>query len=341
LKEVYDFDNPKKRFKGRVPDETELEARFVLYNPVIWKNKDNFVAEFWKSGVMYVFPTFSGTERGDNIVVCFLDGHMRGYSGECDNDKNWYANKVQTHKIILPHNAMHTARNIAGDIYFAGTPRKLFKRIGPDQWIDLTDEAAHPNLFQDIDAAKQKQGNLRGLPLGFHAIDGFSGNDLYAGGRHADLWHWLDGRWHRMDPPTNASISAIACGADGRVYIGCEQGMIYAGGHDSEQGEQWQKPEMEEEPVGITSMTWFDGRLWIGAKHGLFTCDDNSINRYTFPDKRHSVAGDIHLSACNEALLAYNDHSAVVFDKQGWTTIVRTEIPVEVPGIDQIDPDFT
>jgi hypothetical protein len=29
----------------------------------------------------------------------------------------------------------------------------------------------------------------------------------------------------------------------------------------------------------------------------------------------------------------------VVFDKQGWTTIVRTEIPVEVPGIDQIDPD--
>ena len=235
---------------------------------------------------------------------------------------------------------MHCARNIGGDIYFAGTPRKLFKRTGPDQWIDLTNESAHPHLFEDINATKQKQGNLRGLPMGFHAIDGFTGNDIYAGGRGGDLWHWLDGQWQRMNLPGNPNISAIACGGDGQVYIGSEYGPHYVGRHDANQGEHWQKLGQGDGP-GVSSLAWFDGKLWLGSPHGLYLYDGTEINRYDFPDKRHSVVGDVQVSACDEALLVYNDHSAVVNDKQSWNTIVRTEIPIEIPSIDQIDPDYS
>lgn len=313
----------------------------VLWNPHIWGNKKGFIGKGWKSGITKMIPVFDGDQQEGNLVYCALDGYMKGHSGEFAEDKDWFGHSVNTHIVSLPHNAMHTARNIGGDIYFAGTPRKLFKRTGPDRWIDLTAETAHPGLHQEINAAKEKRGNLRGLPLGFHAIDGFSGDDIYAGGRHGDFWHWLDGHWYRMDLPTNVSISAIACGGDGQVYVGCENGLLYLGRDHTEAGERWRKLGREAVATGITSLAWFDGKLWVGAKHGLYLCEGENVALYPFPEKRHSVVGEVQVAACDEALLAYNDHSAVVFDGQRWTTIVRTEIPIEMPSIDEIDPDYS
>ena len=341
LKEIFDFENPDKRFKGRIPDDSELGARIVLYSPEIWFDKDDLVWAGWKRGFIRMIPVFESATQDKKIVACCLDGHMKGVSSEYPKDSAWYDDKISANPIPHPHNAMHTARNIGGDIYFAGTPRKLFKRTGPDRWIDLTAETAHPGLHQEINAAKEKRGNLRGLPLGFHAIDGFSGDDIYAGGRHGDFWHWLDGHWYRMDLPTNVSISAIACGGDGQVYVGCENGLLYLGRDHTEAGERWRKLGREAVATGITSLAWFDGKLWVGAKHGLYLCEGENVALYPFPEKRHSVVGEVQVAACDEALLAYNDHSAVVFDGQSWTTIVRTEIPIEVPSIDEIDPDYS
>jgi hypothetical protein len=73
------------------------------------------------------------------------------------------------------------------------------------------------------------------------------------------------------------------------------------------QSENWRKLDMEEEPVGITSMAWFDDKLWLGAQHGLFIRDDETINKFIFPDRHHCVVGDIQLSAYDNALLVYND----------------------------------
>lgn len=341
VKEIYDFEKPQERFGKRVPDDSELEARVVLYNPVVWKAKDSFVAERWRSGILRMNPVFTGFNSVGHIVVCFLDGHMQGYFNDFPQDADWYAREeVYNHKFDFPHRAMHAARNIGGDVYFAGTPRKLFKRTGPDQWRDLTAEADQPRMYADINAIDKKQGNLRGLPLGFHAFDGFDGQDIYAGGRFGDLWHFDGQTWRRMDLPTNQNIQTITCGGDGRVHIGCENGALFAGRYDKKTGEQWQPIDHEAGISGLTSSTWFADRLWLGARTGLFVCHDGKVARYAFPDKRSSVGGDVQLSSCADAMLAYNAHSAVVFDGKVWSTILRTEIEVAIPSVEQIKTDL-
>ena len=58
---------------------------------------------------------------------------------------------------------------------------------GIKQWENLTNREQHPNLVLN------SKVRFIGDKVGFSAMDGFSQNDLYAGGNKGDFWHY-DGK---------------------------------------------------------------------------------------------------------------------------------------------------
>lgn len=313
---------------GYDPGDDELATRIVLYNLMaIWATeKDNFVSKGWSVGVRRAYVAFTGEQDTGNLVVCGVEGSGTAFMSEGPLDDNWYDRPMKPVKPFDNHKAMLAATNIDGEVYFAGRLRKLFKRVGKNQWIDLTDEKAHPYLFTDIAQARKQGRKPISMPMGFHAVDGFGKNDIYCCGHKSDLWHYDGTRWRRLDPPANFDMECIACAADGHVYIAGALGGIVKGRFDPKTSkERWQLIEsgVWNTDTRFNSLAWFQGRLYLATDWALYYLgEQDKLHKYEFPKGGFEQYSFQHVTACDTALLSYGPYQALVHDGNQWEQIV-------------------
>jgi len=290
----------------------DRETDVLSYSPLRLDEQGGFGQIFWKSGIELVFVAYNSSFEG------FI---------YCDTDFNVFEPKVDPSQFssIVPNGdrdsytrgAEHITY-IAGDAYIAGFLRKVFKRKGDYQWVDLTDEKNHPYLFSELAQLKKKQGNYAGSRAGFSAIDGFDENDIYAAGDHGDTWHFDGDQWQLVDIPGNFSIKTVTCARDGYVYI-----AGYTGGIIKGRGDHWENIEPEGGYI-FNSSAWFDGKLYLaGDMGGLHVLEGNKIKRYLFPKngpQQYSFYGGV--ASSEDALVSYGADQALVFDGEKWEEII-------------------
>jgi hypothetical protein len=289
----------------------EDRATAVLsYAPDRLQKQGGFGRIRWGSGVDNIFVSYDSINEGiiycDTIFNTFEAKDPEGtiYPVSPKPDRDDYTRLSQNIKYI------------DGEAYIVGILRKVFKRTGVFEWIDLTDPNKHPHLFEELAKHKEKRGNYLGIDTGFSAIDGFSSNDIYAAGDNGDAWHYDGNTWHRLDIPGNFDIKTVTCGGDGNVYFAGYTGGIIKGTID-----HWTNID-ERGGMVINETAWFQDKLYLSDERDLYTLEGDVLKPYKYPKggpQQYSFRG---VAASKDALVAYGSYQALVFDGERWEEII-------------------
>ena len=313
--------------KGYLKDASELATDFVLYNPNIRADKHGVVALGWKQGVRKAWVTMLGDENNP-IILCNDLTFTYEYPSDYHLDKKigWskLPNPINTKKAMI--RGILGCKVIDNEAYMFGKFRKLYKRIGIQVWKDISYEDEHPQLHADLEQYKKQKVHLRDVGIGFHAIDGFNKNDIYACGDGGDCWHYNGKVWRRLDLPVSTDLTSILCANDGYVYIGLTHGDIIKGRYKKESNiENWEI--LKGEGGATNTLAWFQDKVYIGSDLGIYTINSQSnIEQYQFSEKGWHQYSFKHVASCDEALLSYGTDQALIFDGKDWEEIVGSMV---------------
>ncbi|MFK8031234.1 MAG: hypothetical protein AB8G18_13445 [Gammaproteobacteria bacterium] len=316
-----EIDVEKSHQEGFMPGPDEVPCRIISYAPDIdlRPGAEGVGHVTWNGGIRRLYASF------DDRILAVSDRYrtfesrvdpsvdMRLLGGEVGRDYD---------------RGVWGLRRLDDTVYVFGSMRKLHRRVGVYEWDDLTDPEKHANLYKDIDDWKANGGKFMDMELGFHAMDGFSSTDIYAGGDRGDMWHYNGEQWSRIDLPGNLRINAICCGGDGNVYVGGSAGYVLKG-----RGEDWEAVNSARDDyvfaADINSMAWFNDQLFVATEMDLFYMKDNELTKYEFPHDGPQQHSFKNVTSCDSALLSYGQRQALVFDGQTWEEIIGT------PALDQ------
>jgi len=280
----------------------ELPTRLIVFSPNKNKPGSFGVATWGSANEVFV----SAADR--KWIVSTEIFHIN----ELMNKTSWYE---------IPNNEQGSLAkglvNIDGNVYAYGMVRSVFKRTGIQQWENLTAETKHPSMWGDI---KEKKERFFGNEVGFSALDGFTGDDLYAGGNQGDCWHYHKQQWRKVDLPLNSDIAAITCAPDDQVYVASRLGPVLKG-----RDNRWQTLDKFKE---ITHSAWFQNRIYFVAKSGLILTHNEGETELSeakfavdFPHHMHRLIRGI--AACEECLVIYTDVQAYAWDGEIWHEIIE------------------
>jgi hypothetical protein len=296
--------------EGDTRPKEDRESVLLSYSPVRLEEQGGFGDILWDSGIDELFVAYNSIDEG--IIYC--DTIFNTFEPRSD---------PVLFKPVLPKpdqddytRLSQNIKYIDGEVYITGILRKVFKRTGVFEWVDLTDPDEHPNLFQELAALKEKDGHYGGSRAGFSAIDGFSKDDIYAAGEYGDAWHYNGKVWRRLDLPGNFNIKTITCGGDGNVYFAGYTGGIIKGTID-----HWKNIDERGGKV-INETAWFQGKLYLSDERYLYTLEGDEIKPYKYPKggpQQYSFRG---VAASKDALVAYGSYQALVFDGERWEEVI-------------------
>lgn len=217
-------------------------------------------------------------------------------------------------------------RKIDNEIYSCGFHHKLLKRVGKKQWIDLTNDQDHPELFVDIKAVRaDPNATFLSVPYSFISFDGFNAEDIYACGSDGDLWHYNGKRWLQLSPPVNSELNNLVCGDDGFVYITSSWGDLLKGYYrDGE--EKWEliPQNVVGMDLGFEDAAWFQGKLYLSNSWGLYVLENDVVSRVDFSDQGHNAQYSFKRVIADQGILiSYGLNNAVMFDGQHWQAIIN------------------
>lgn len=209
-------------------------------------------------------------------------------------------------KPVLYFSNVKSVRN--GHAIAVGPNRHVFVRRGPNHWIRL-------------DAGLYPQGEATNLEYaGFSDIDGFSEQDMYACGGHADLWHYDGNRWTQVDLPTNAVLESVCCGEDGFVYVTTNLREVLRG-----RGSAWDVITDGQPDEPLESIASYNNEIIVSTNSGLYIVDANGFRPAGLGEPK--MKSKAHLAAGDGILLIAGGDEAAMFDGSHWTVILSPEEP--------------
>lgn len=149
-------------------------------------------------------------------------------------------------------------RVIDGALYCCGYRRQVYRREGADWTL----------ISRDI-LAQRKRGPWNG----FEAIDGFSGEDLYAVGDEGEIWHYDGASWSQCESPTTENLTDVRCLDDGKVWV-CGDGGVVLRGDRNGWDVVWDNPEPSE---AWWSLERFQGQVYVAGAEFLGRIEKNRI----------------------------------------------------------------
>lgn len=317
---------------GYLKHGTELETDLILYNPKCNNDKLGLACRGWEQGISRAWVSFVSDET-QPLCAWSDNAYSIEYTADCkfDISTGWEHIPAPKNLGVEMLRAVHGVKQIDGETFMFGRFRKLYRRTGVQQWEDLSYEETHPNLHKDLSKRiKQKKSMVSGVNAGFDDVDGFSKNDIYGCGDGGDLWHYDGSKWRKLDPPSNFDMSAILCAKDGYVYIAGNIGEIMKGRYTKEKGEEWK---ILKSPLSrrVHSLAWFQEKVYIGTEEGLFSIDSKEkIKQYKFPEEGWHQYSFQNVASCDEALLSYGVHQALLFDGKNWEELVGSIVVPEL-----------
>lgn len=207
-----------------------------------------------------------------------------------------YVGGESTSEKILPQPTMiRNAKTIDGFVYACGMKRQVYKRVGENNWQDLS--APFPKENEKV---------------GFEGIDGYSSSEIYSVGWNGEIWEYDGSSWVDRSGITNAILSTVCCTPENSVFIGGQKGLLIKGRNDS-----WEIIQLENEvDANIWDLCWFNDKLYIATINDLYTLEGNKLVGVNF--------GNIELSSCfslTEAegvLWSIGKDDVASFDGQNW-----------------------
>lgn len=206
----------------------------------------------------------------------------------------------------------------AGQIYALGDYRRIYRRVGIDQWIELGSENKGVPIPPEV-----AKGNVYSDAFGFNDMSAFSSEDVYAVGGKGDVWRFDGRKWHNCPVPTNANLQSVCCAGDGLVYITELNGSVWAGRTDS-----WKRVADAAITAGhqpVDAM-WFNGRLYLGAQQGIFTIDPKKKKVVPLQDIEPGApnptnSGRLDVSPDGNFLLTAGPYGACIHDGKKWNRL--------------------
>lgn len=301
--------------KENDPDDSISENRttsILVYAPKLVNVDNGFVKtiEYFKG-----IDQFKVTYNEKLIVISTSD--FRVEEKEDDDLCNVISDDFYMREVT-------SIKTIDGVTYATGLFHKVYMRTGIHSWVDITVPDENTNLFLDLKRRREAKGNIGGANASFYKLDGFSSNDLYAGGDNGDLWRYDGKIWKVIDLPVNFDIRAITCAGDGYVYVSGHNSYGILKGREN----VWEIISKSENLLHINDTTWFNDRLYLSDDYTLYRLENDEIKVFRFPQsgpQQHSFA---RVTSCEDALVAYGGSQALVFDGK---------ICKEIIGIPEVD----
>ncbi len=277
---------PRTRFLFTYNDETDPLERY-----------------FYLDSGEYDIAKIAYNPNGNETIAVDLDGHIYSHTAGNDRDEidHPYALK-DTELVAVPSNIA----TIGESMYTVSIPHRLHKRIGINQWQDLSQNLPLPEGF-----IKEKD-----TTYGWDDLDGFSETDMYMVGGEGDVWHYDGKKIRQCDFPSNELVENVCCAGDGYVYIGGNNGRLWRGKKDS-----WQLLSKHEFVMAWKNIAWFKGRLFLGSDYGLWEWIDNKVVSAQVPAQVKNCSGAISVSADKSLLLTAGQNGASLFDGEKWEVL--------------------
>ena len=239
-----------------------------------------------------------------NYVGVDTVGHVFGYDkdrSEEEPEHPWRVNGSDLAAVVTQ------VIRIGQNVYTVGGPRRMYRRGGVGQWIDVTANLALP---KDVD----KPG--KGLSYLWQDATGFSEQDIYVAGGDGDVWHFDGKKFTQCSFPSNELLFNVCCASDGNVYVGGNMGSIYVG-----REHKWKKLADGSFSVRWKDIAFFAGRLWCGSDYGLWELKDGKLVRADVPADVQLVSGAIDISPDGKLMLTAGPDGAALFDGQRWEVL--------------------
>ncbi len=207
---------------------------------------------------------------------------------------------------------------VNGQIYALGDYRKIYRRIGVEQWIELGSEGKGAPM---PDMKTKKFYTV--YDIGFKDMSAFGPDDIYAAGGSGDVWRFDGKKWHQCPFPSNEVLKTVCCAGNGKVYITDMRGAVWVGRED-----RWQKLIDGEFGWGFefVDTAWFQDKLYLGCKSGLWVLDEKKKTLLMVDEVEKGAptamnSGRLDLSPDGQYLLTAGPHGAYLRDKDGWTRL--------------------
>jgi hypothetical protein len=202
--------------------------------------------------------------------------------------------------------------SVLGTVYALGSRRKIYRRIGFEQWREIGDEG------WGVPITKKESLDLHStLKFGFNDLSAFAENDMYAVGGEGDVWHFDGTNWQQCMLPTNEWFYTVCCGGDGVVYITDLRGNVWAGREN-----KWKciaKPGLSPGSHPVDAV-WFHNQLILGTVSGLLQLDkqNKTLVPYQPFGLNETNSGRLDLSPDGKTLLTSGAYGACVHDGEQW-----------------------
>ncbi len=288
----------------------DLPSRVVLYTPDIRQEYDGFSAYNWNRGIKNAYVYIN-----QYVVVAETFGKV----WQSRTDDQWHKATIDSEKV---GHWISGLKQIGQTLFACGNSRKVYRRDGFNQWVDLVDYEKHRYVYADIYDREKKGVKHFGYPMGFTCFDGFNEEDIYAGGTNGTFWRYNGKKWFSIDLQSKRDISDVVCAPNKKVYVVMSDGDIIIGRND-----QWKSLGNEVDrsnscAAGVSSAVWFQDKLYLATPFDLYVFDGKLFNKYKFPKNGHRQSSFGWVTACKESLLSYGSNQALVFDGENWTEIV-------------------
>lgn len=259
-----------------------------------------------------------GTDPAEYVVV---DSVSNVYSTS-SKSKQFEAAIEDLISLKTPVGTMVTIRKVvraAGKLYAVGSNRRLYRREGIEQWVDLHSEGRGAPMPTDYTETPHADWSRK---LGFKDLSAFSDTDFYAAGGGGDLWRFDGAHWHPCHLPTQAQLETVCCAGDGKVYVSDLHGNVWAG-----REQHWEQVASSELAWGYQPVDahWFQGRMYFGAQEGVYviSADKELVPLGEVAEHAPSsmVTGRIDISPDGRHMLTAGPYGACLYDGERWTRL--------------------
>ncbi|NHZ35781.1 hypothetical protein [Massilia rubra] len=282
--------------------------------------------------VMYDKPITVGSlpmvEVGDFNFCTVVRGTSPAEYVAVDTRSNVYSGSAQrnnTERAIDEVIDMRTHQNgvgvvrkmvrAAGQVFALGSYRKIYRRIGVEQWIELGSEGKGVPMPPDIETRSSYF-----MSMGFRDMSAFSPDDMYAVGGDGDAWRFDGKTWHDCRLPTKAPLYTVCCAGDGQVYITELNGSVWAGREG-----KWTRVATSDIAAGFQPVdsAWFNDRLYLGGQEGVWLIDAEHKTLVPLADTESDApnatnSGRLDVTPDGKFLLTAGPYGACLHDGAGW-----------------------
>lgn len=153
-----------------------------------------------------------------------------------------------------------------------------------------------------------------------YSIDGFSEEDVYTVGLNGDMWHNDGQSWTKLSSPARADLNAVRCVSSQEVYLAGDHGQFFRGHLDS-----WQPIAMPPKCGDLWGLEYFQDKVFIAARGGLFEYDGIEVRRV---ETRLKPEPDAHRFDTRDGVMwSFGFKHLCFFDGEKWTSVRHPDNP--------------